>query len=238
MSSESGGSKDPEVRCLDSFRYRFSNRALFIEAITHRSYTNEVARELSAPVRDNERLEFLGDAVLDLVVSTELMRRFPDANEGKLSRMRAAIVHEGALAELARRTQLGAALRLGRGEERSGGRDRTSLLADAFEAVVGAVYLDSGFERVSDVVVPLLDFESGDRLADTDAKTELQQRFQAEHKMTPRYRLVTSEGPEHDKWFVVEVVVDGQVLGQGSGRSKKQAEQQAALSILQSWGDE
>lgn len=230
-------SKDPYMQFVAAFGYQVSERALLLEATTHRSFVNEFG-SLDVSVRDNERLEFLGDAVLDLVVSTELMRRFPEAKEGKLSRMRAAIVHEGALAQLARNIHLGQVLRLGKGEERSGGRDRASLLADAFEAMVAAVYLDAGFQRVTEVVIPLLDFGPGERLADADAKTELQHRCQAIYRVTPRYRLVAEEGPEHDKRFVVEVLMDGEVLGQGTGRSKKQAEQHAALSILERWNQE
>lgn len=226
------GTKDPERRLLNAVAYKFRDRHLLLEALTHRSFVNEAE---GPDTRDNERFEFLGDAVLDLVVSTELMERFPKAREGELSRMRAAIVHEAGLAALARRIHLGSALRLGRGEERSGGRERDSILSDAFEALVAAVYLDGGYERAAEVLRPLLDLEAGLRLAATDPKTELQQRYQAGRKLTPRYRLVGAEGPEHDKRFVVEVLVDEAVVGTGEGRSKKQAEQRAAANVLASW---
>ncbi|MBX2810902.1 MAG: ribonuclease III [Myxococcales bacterium] len=233
-------SKDPEFRLMEALNYSFTRRTLYLEAITHRSFVNEVngGTEQESGTSDNERFEFLGDAVLDLVVSTELMKRFPSAREGELSRMRASIVHEGALAQLARDIGLGAILRLGRGEQRSGGRERASLLADAFEAMVAAIYLDAGFHATTEVILPLLDFTAGERLADTDPKTELQHRCQATLKLTPRYRLVASEGPEHEKRFVVEVVVEHDVLGQGTGRSKKQAEQNAAQSVLDEWNAE
>lgn len=228
----SSPSKDPERRLLDALGHEFRDRGLLLEAITHRSFVNEHGGFGKPPIRDNERLEFLGDAVLDLVVSAELMRRFEGAREGELSRMRAAIVHEAALARLARRIHLGQALRLGRGEELSGGRDRPSLLADAFEAIVAAVYLDAGLDRAEEVLLPLIDFLPGERLADTDPKTELQQRLQAVHKSAPRYRVVSEDGPEHDKRFVVEVTLEEEVLGTGTGRTKKQAEQQAAAGVL------
>ena len=232
MTEKPASTTDPERRLLDALGHTFRDRTLLLEALTHRSYVNEVSGPEGMPLRDNERLEFLGDAVLDLVVSTELMRRFRDAREGELSRMRAAIVHEGALARLARTVELGAALRLGRGEEMSGGRDRPSLLADAFEAVVAAVYLDAGWARTLEVVVPLLSFESSERLADWDPKTELQHRIQGERRATPTYRMVSVLGPVHEQVFVAEVVVGGEVLGRGEGRSKKHAEQAAASAVL------
>lgn len=219
-----------EDRLLEALDYTFSRRELLSEALTHRSFVNEVSGPEQASLPDNERLELLGDAVLDLVVTAELMERFPEAREGELSRMRAAMVHEGAFAALARRIGLGPAMRLGRGEELSGGRDRSSLLADAFEATVAAVYLDGGFETAHRVVKPLLDFE---QVNGSDPKTELQHRFQGRLKVTPRYRLAGETGPEHDKQFVVEVFLeDGTVLGKGEGRSKKLAERDAAERAL------
>lgn len=225
-------SKDPERRFLSALGFTPSDPVRFREALTHRSFVNEVTQPGGPPLPDNERLEYLGDAVLDLLVADALVRRFPAAREGELSRMRSAIVHEGALASVARRLELGAVLRLGRGEDRSGGRDRSSLLADAFEAVVAAIYLEVGFERASEIILPLLDFGQGLDLAEQDPKTALQHHFQALRKATPRYRVATTEGPVHDQQFVVEVIVDEEVLGTGEGRSKKQAEQDAAARLL------
>ena len=225
-------SKDPHRRFFDALGFSPADTALFQEALTHRSFVNEVTQPGGPPLPDNERLEYLGDAVLDLLVADALVRRFPGAREGELSRMRSAIVHEGALAAVARRLHLGAVLKLGRGEDLSGGRDRPSLLADAFEAVVAAIYLEVGFERTLKVVLPLLDFDQGRDLAEEDPKTALQQHYQAERKVTPRYRVAATEGPEHEQRFVVEVLVGDEVLGTGEGRSKKQAERDAASRLL------
>lgn len=226
-------SKDPERRFRDALGYTFQNRHRLLEAVTHRSFINELAQENSGPRVDNERLEYLGDAVLDLIVATELVARFPHAKEGELSTMRATMVREAALAELARKIELGPMLRVGRGEELSGGRERPSLLADAFEAIVAAIYLEAGLEGTTKVVLPLIDFTLGEQLAAIDSKTTLQNRIQAERKATPRYRVLLIDGPEHDRRFQVEVTVEEDVIGTGEGRSKKQAEQAAAAAALQ-----
>jgi ribonuclease-3 len=234
--SEATSSKDPERRFRDALGYAFREPRLLVEALTHSSFAHEVASPVgSRAVADNERLEFLGDAVLDLVVATELMRRFPNAREGELHRMRVAIVHEAALARLARQIHLGPALRLGRGEERSGGRDRDALLADAFEAVVAAIYLDGGFAAAQAALEPLLDFGAGEEgLAVADPKTELQQMVQAARKLTPCYReaLPGDDHPGSEPPFVMEVVLGERVLGSGEGPSKKLAQQRAAEAVL------
>lgn len=227
-------SKDPEERFLNALGHRFASRELMLTALTHPSWLNEVAH---AETPHNERFEFLGDAVLDLAVSDALMQRFPDAREGQLSRMRASMVHEGALARLARRLGLGEVLRLGRGELLSGGRDRDAVLADAFEAVVAAVYLDAGLDTVKRVLEPLLDFEAGERLADPDPKSRLQEVLQGSRKLTPRYRLVGEEGAQHAREFEVEVYLEpsegeAEVLGRGRGSSKRAAERAAADDAL------
>lgn len=222
-------SKDPERRVLDALGYAFRERGLFVGALTHRSFLNEISLpDGSPPVGDNERLEFLGDAVLDLVVSAALFKRFPEAREGELSRMRAAMVHEGALAALGRAVDLGPALRLGRGEELSGGRERDALLADAFEAMIAAIYLDGGLEAATRTLVPLLDYSPGEALAARDPKTELQQQVQGALKLTPTY----AEACEVEEGFRVEVLVNEQVLGSGVGRSKKLAQRAAAQVVL------
>lgn len=218
-------SKDPLRRLLVALGHDFHNDRLLYEALTHRSYVNEVH---DPNTRDNERFEFLGDAVIDLVVSAELMRRFPDAREGTLSKIRASMVSEGALAKLARSLDLGAALRLGRGEELSQGREKPSILSDGFEALIAAVYLDGGLDRVTEVLLPKLTFPDAAALRRQDPKTELQQRIQAVQHKTPTYHLVDTHGPEHAKEFEVEIRLGTEVLAQGRGRTKKEAEQQAA----------
>lgn len=221
---------DPIKRLLHELGYAFKNEALLLEALTHRSFVNEAT---DPHVRDNERYEFLGDAVIDLIVSEELMRRHPDAREGALSRMRASIVSETAFSGLSISAALGEALRLGRGEDLSGGRTKPSLIANAFEALVAAIYLDGGLEAAREMLlVHLLFPESGAPLRG-DPKTEIQQRIQAKQHITPTYRVVEESGPDHSKMFVVEIVVGGEVLGKGSGRTKKEAEQNAAAVVLQ-----
>ena len=204
------------------------------EALTHPSYANEH----KGSARDNQRLEFLGDAVLGLCVSEQLMDRFRDAREGELSLMRASLVNTEALASWARDASVGTALRLGRGADAAGERTQKNVLADAVEAIVGAVYLDLGLEaarRVSRAIVaePLERLATGPRL-ERDAKSELQERVQARGGASPKYRVVEAIGPDHNREFVVAVDVDGEVLGEGRGRSKKQAEQDAARAALHS----
>jgi ribonuclease-3 len=221
-------SADPVERLEQALGHRFHDRSILMEALTHRSYVNECAYD----VRDNERFEFLGDAVIDLVVSEELMKRHPEAREGSLSRMRAAIVSESALARLAVSIHLGEALRLGRGEDLSGGRTKPSLIANAFEALMAAVYLDAGLDRVRETLLLHLELPEEGNQVRGDPKTEIQQRIQAERHITPTYRVIEESGPDHNKTFVVEIVVGDQVLGRGSGRTKKDAEQQAAAFVL------
>jgi ribonuclease-3 len=204
-----------------------------LAAVTHRSFVNEHPGE---PLEDNERLEFLGDAVIDLAISHRLMERFPEAREGELSKMRAAVVDEPGLAGLARSFELGPLLRLGRGEELTGGREKPSLLADAMEAVVAAVYLEGGLPSVLGLVdrslVEVFDRASAGTL-DRDYKTQLQEAAQARLRLAPRYRVVAELGPDHAKRFEVEVELRGQVVGRATGRSKKDAEQAAARLALE-----
>ncbi|HSD22346.1 MAG TPA: ribonuclease III [Anaeromyxobacter sp.] len=211
------------------------DRATALVALTHKSYVNEHRDE--AGLADNERLEFLGDAVIDLAVSHRLMERFPGAREGDLSKMRAAVVDEQGLSEMARALDLGSLLRLGRGEELTGGRRKASLLADAMEAVVAALYLGSGGLAP---VLCLIDRFLGDAFArasagtlDRDFKTQLQELSQSRLRATPRYRVVAEQGPDHSKTFEVETELRGEVVGRGAGRSKKDAEQAAAKIALE-----
>ena len=183
---------------------------------------------------DNERLEFLGDSILGVVVTEALWARAPTSAEGVLSSLRSAVVNEGSLAEVATVLHVGAALRLGRGEERSGGRGRPSLLADALEAVFAAVYLDGGFEAAREVVLRALRDRLDRVLSEggKDFKSALQERLQASHKVTPRYRLVAAYGPDHDREHEVALEAEGIVTATGRGRSKKDAEQAAARAAL------
>lgn len=211
----------------------FRNPDLLETALTHRSYVNEHPKEA---LESNERLEFLGDAVLGLAVSHMLMEAHPGEPEGVLSRWRAALVNERSLARKARRMHLGTHLKLGRGELRTCGRDKDSLLADAYEALLGAVYLDGGFERALQVVRE--QFRRDVREAPwaplhEDFKTRLQEYTQSTLRVTPKYVLVAQEGPDHEKLFHVRVEVGPELYGFGKGKSKKQAEQQAARELLE-----
>jgi ribonuclease III len=206
---------------------------LALEALRHGSYAHE--RSLAAGrevLRSNERLEFLGDAVLGLVIARRVYDRFPDATEGELTRLRAGLVREESLAIVARQLGLGELLLLGRGEQRSGGRENAARLADALEAVIAAVLLSCGLERTQETVERLLAplFDQG-ALA-RDPKTELQQLFQSRRR-TPHYQVLAVAGPDHARSYEVEVRLDGTPLGRGSGRSKKEAEQAAARAALE-----
>jgi ribonuclease-3 len=222
----------PIDRLTERLGYRFRTPSLLEDALTHKSYLNEAP---DAGRRDNERLEFLGDAVLDLVISELFVSRFPYAPEGDLSKLKAKTVSETALSRVARRLELGHALVLGRGEELTGGRDKPSLLADAMEAVIAAVYLDGGLDAARRVVLTtfadVLDNLSRPEVA--DHKTELQELCQREFSVLPVYRVLGESGPDHHKQFEVELSIRGHVYGVGSGRSKKEAEQQAAKDALE-----
>lgn len=205
---------------------------LYRQALTHSSYANELGR---GDLSSNQRLEFLGDAVLQLIISDELYRRFPERPEGELTKMRAAVVCEPTLSKLARSLELGRHLLLGRGEETTGGRNRDSLQADALEALIGAVYLDLGLERARCLVrrlfTPEIDLvERGEHRH--DYKTMLQELCQRSSGERLRYQVVSEEGPDHRKTFRVAVSLGQRALGFGDGRSKKEAEQSAAKTAL------
>lgn len=210
--------------------HRFKNLALLDRALRHSSYTHEWPEAGSS----NELLEFLGDAVLDLAVSQLLVESFPESTEGELSRRRAALVNARQLAEVARRLDLGSCLLLGRGEQRQAGHEKPSLLADALEAVWAAVFLDQGYRAASRLAkrwfAPLLAQE--DLTAWQDPKTALQELLQARYKSPPTYRVLEERGPSHARHFVVELRLGDTPLARGEGPTKKQAEQQAALSAL------
>ncbi len=223
--------------------YTFINRLILHEALTHRSFVNETGDK---SVKDNERLEFFGDAVIDFFLSEQLFEHFPDSREGELTRIRASLVDEESLAQLAARLDLGRYLFLGRGEEKSGGRRKKSILADAYEALVAAVYLDGGAGPVKRLIeihfLPLME-KCATGTVSRDYKTEFQELAQALRGATPRYTLKKSSGPDHDRVFTVETCIGGECLGEGSGRSKKEAEQAAArqgfarLKSVESGGD-
>ena len=210
--------------------HRFDRLELLRDAVTHRSFANE--RPQLAPC-DNERLEFLGDAVASLVASTMLWERFPDAHEGELTRRRSDLVCEASLAAMARLVDLGSALRLGNGEERSGGRTKPRLLASALEACLAAVYLDAGIEAASEVARRLFqEFVDHDAPGAHDYKSRVQELVQARGGAAPTYTLVRSVGPDHDRRFFVEIRFADRVQGRGEGRSKVEAEQNAAEEAL------
>jgi ribonuclease III len=218
--------------------YSFRDITFLETALTHRSYVNENPQ---LPVADNERYEFLGDSVLGLCISDLLIKKYADFAEGTLSKIRAAIVNEKPLAELASRLEIGSCLLLGKGEEISGGRSKDSLLANAFEAVIAAIYLDSGFTRTRSILKKLM----GSLLNDDslhaqffDYKTSLQEFCQKTYKTAPVYRIVDSCGPDHAKIFDVEVIIAGVAIQSGSGKSKKEAEKQAAQKAWQKLHDD
>jgi ribonuclease III len=233
MSDAAGAPSSTSDDARDVFGTRlgvsFKDAALFDLALTHRSYAYE--NDLT---ETNERLEFLGDAILNLCVTDLLYARFPEYLEGDLAKLRASLVSEPALAEVATELDLGEAIRLGRGESQSGGRNKPSIKADALEAVIGAVYLDQEIEGVRKLVQRLfgsrIEASAGNPIP-KDAKTRLQEIVTRRHGMLPRYRVIGS-GPDHAKHFRAEVFVNDELCGSGSGRSKKEAEQAAAAEAL------
>lgn len=216
----------------DKLGCRFNNVSLFKQALSHKSYVNE---SKLGELDHYERLEFLGDAVLELGISDLLMSRFPEAREGEMSKLRASIVNETALSEVARELNLGKYMFLGKGEEQCDGREKNSLLADAFEAVLGAVYLDSGFQPAYQIIrclfTPVLG-RAGTEDINRDYKTKLQEEVQNLFKVPPQYRLVNEIGPDHDKTFEIHLYIAGKKVSSGIGKSKKQAEQNAAEEAL------
>jgi ribonuclease-3 len=223
--------------------YKFSTRELLDRALTHSSAIPELRgaapeeSSIALHPTDNERLEFLGDAVLELLASEYLLANFPEWSEGQLSKSRARIVNASSLEAAARRLRLGEHLRLGRGEEKTGGREKQTLLADAFEAVVAAVYLDSGLGAARGVLRRVL-FEQaleerGERISESDRKSALQEHLQGRGQPPAEYRLAGESGPDHQKLFQIEVWISGECLATGEGSTKKEAEQRAARRALE-----
>ena len=217
----------------DTICYKFHNPVFLEVALTHSSYANEVKHQL----KYNERQEFLGDAVLSIIVSDYLFNNYT-VPEGELTKLRAAIVCEKSLDVMANKIHLGEYLRLGRGEEMTGGRTRPSIIADAFEALIAAIYLDSGIESARAFVLPFVTemLEHEDSLSFKDYKTILQEIIQQNPEEKLVYKLVGEKGPDHDKHFVVDVMLNSNVIGKGEGRSKKNAEQMAAKEALELMG--
>lgn len=234
MKAEMKHDRIEKLKSLESdMGYEFTDLRLLDVALTHRSFINESSEP---GLQDNERLEFLGDAVLDLCVSDLLMKKYPDYNEGRLSRMRSLLVNEYPLAEMGRKFSLGEYLRLGKGEESSGGRKKNSILSNAFEAVVAAVYLDSGFDPISLLLEKLFEpllLQNADDLLFRDFKTQLQEVSQELFKTIPKYSLMDEYGPDHDKTFVVQLGIANRIRTSGMGKSKKEAEQEAARRALE-----
>lgn len=212
--------------------YEFSDKSLFETAMTHSSYTRENNMPQSSC---NERLEFLGDAYLDIIISEELYSRLPEENEGVLTKYRALIVCGPSLAEVAREIDLGRELKLGKGEEQAGGRDRESIIANAVEAVIAAIVMDGGYAKGRDFVLEHFEKRIRDVISGkihSDYKSELQEYYQVNGPVEISYELINEEGPDHDKTFHVRVMVGGLQKGSGSGKSKKEAEQNAAREAL------
>jgi ribonuclease-3 len=234
--------REDDDRLMERLGYVFKDPLLLDRALTHSSSIPELrtarGEEISftgSLVQDNERLEFLGDAVLELLTSEYLLLSFPEWSEGQLSKSRARIVNAHSLEMAARRLQLGEHLRLGRGEEKTGGREKPALLADAFEAVVAAMYLDGGLEPVRSLLtrgVFEYALEGGDRISESDRKSALQELLQAKGEQPAEYRLAGETGPDHQKTFRVEVWIKGECLASAEGTTKKEAEQKAAGTAL------
>ena len=224
-------------RLQERLGYQFGDRGILLQAMTHTSYGHEFLNEKPLALRDNERLEFLGDAILDVVVSDILLETFPSAHEGQLSKMRAAVVNEKTLAQMAKSISLQDVIRLGKGELQTGGNLKPSIISSALEALIAAIYLDGGFNAVYPVVrhlfAPLFS-EEQDLLSFYDHKTQLQEIVQARYKVTPSYHLLQTHGPDHAKTFEVEVRMNGKILAMATGLSKKEAEQNAARAAIQS----
>lgn len=215
---------------ISLIKQNFNEPALLDQALTHRSWINENPRFRGT----NERLEFLGDAILEFIVSEELYKSFPDKEEGYLTALRANLVNTQNLSLVAKKLDLGPALFLSKGEDDGGGRENTSLLADTVEAIIGAIYLDQGLKAASEFVHLNLfsDLESKVLEPLKDAKSRLQEKVQAMGFSTPKYKVAKESGPDHSKTFLVQVLVDNKILGEGEGKSKSEAEQNAAEAAL------
>lgn len=221
--------KQKELKKLEEkIGYEFKDKGLMVQALTHSSFSNE---QKINKFKNYERLEFLGDAVLELLSSRFFYENYPDMSEGQMTRRRSSMVCEPALAFCARDLSLGNFILLGKGEEATGGRMRDSIISDVMEAVIGAIYLDGGIEKANEFVQKFILSDLENKQLFYDSKTILQEKVQKEG-LDLVYELVSESGPDHDKVFVVEAVIDGKTVGKGQGRNKKSAEQQAAYQVL------
>lgn len=212
--------------------YEFKNKNLLVQALTHSSYANE---HNNTHKQDNEKLEFLGDSVLDLICTEYIINKFADLDEGKLSKIKSQIISEIAFSSISNELNLGEYLFLSNGETYSGGRKRKSILADAFEALIGAIFLDSDYYQVKNIAIKYIDniLVKLDKLEGiSDYKTELQEYIQPIFKTTPKYELISAVGPDHDKRFNVRVIINNETMGEGFAKSKKEAEKIAAKNAL------
>lgn len=218
------------MKSTDALKNLFTNKELFDQALTHRSWVNE-----HKGVRpSNERMEFLGDAILEFVVSKEIYNKFSDKEEGYLTALRASMVNTVALSEIAIKLDLGPKLFLSKGEEDGGGRANPSLLADTVEAIIGAIFIDKGISEAEEFIQDNILVNAGQKAAQPlkDCKSRLQEYVQAKGLPAPKYQVVEESGPDHDKKFIIEVVVNGESWGKGEGKSKSVAEQEAACQVL------
>lgn len=215
---------------INKLRESFKDKGLMDLALTHRSWVNEHKGERTS----NERLEFLGDAILEFIASKEIYTQFPDKEEGYLTVLRANLVNTVALAEVARKLKLGPELFLSKGEEDGGGRNNTSLLADTVEAIIGAIFIDRGIVSAEEFIKDTLLLEVTKKASEQlkDAKSQLQELVQSKGLPAPKYQVVEESGPDHSKKFVIEVIVKGETWGKGEGKSKGSAEQEAARQVL------
>ena len=216
----------------DTLHISFRNSALLQQALVHRSYLNE---NPDFELRSNERLEFLGDSILSAVVAEKLYKDYPDLPEGDMTKLRSALVRGETLARMAQQLNLADYLYLGRGEESGGGRTKQSILADALEAVIGAVFMDQGFNVCRDLILRLYESELEKAVSSSltaDFKSRFQEVAQSKYHEIPEYRVISAEGPDHAREFIVEVLIGGRVMGKGSGSSKREAEQGAARAAL------
>jgi len=219
-------------RLSSSIDVKFKNKSLLNRALIHRSFVNEIG----STVKDNERLEYLGDSVLALVVNEYLFKHYEDYKEGNLAKIKSAVVSEKTLTEVARKLNLGSYILMGKGEELSGGRERPSILANTLKALIGAIYLDSGLKNCRKFILNLLknDIERIDNLTYLrDPKTTLQEYVQKKYKSRPEYLVIEEKGPDHSKTFTVMLVINGKDVRTGSGASKRKAEMDAAMKVLE-----
>ena len=221
------------ITCQKKLGYPFKNITLLNQALTHKSFINENNRKY----KDNERLEFLGDSVLDLIIGEYSLKNFKNRMEGDLSKIRAALVNEINLSKISRSLNLGENIQLGKGESLSGGHNKNSILANTFEAIVAAIYLDGGLKKTARIILPLFKTDLH-HLANTssyrDFKSELQEHAQAKKIAIPDYKVEKETGPDHDKIFEVTVSISGKIVGNGKGKNKKEGEQEAAREALES----